>query len=258
MSELQARVRQADERVEKFREDHNLVSAGGVLTSDQNLRDLNNQLVLAQTRQDEDRAKLEQIQRLRASRQVDAVPEAVQSPSIVQLKSQIAEAVRRRAALARQLGPRHPDYVAADNEVQTLQNLMGQELQRVAQAARNQYGRSKQNEQALQQSVGAMSRSSLQTSKASVQLRELERDADASRALFTSFLSRSQELAEQTQLYTNNVRQISSALPALRRANLPGAVVLAVTLILGLGLGTALAALLEAREAWAGRAWRIA
>ncbi len=250
LSELQAHVQETDQRVERFRIDNHLVSAGGVLTSDQRLRTLTDQLGLAQTREDEDRAKVDEVNRLRDVAAIGAVPEAVQSTAILQLRAQLADALRRRSALALQLGPRHPDLLSADQQVQTIQHLLDQELRRVAQAAKNQYGRSKESVRSIQQGVDSLSQSTLNNSLAVAQLRELEQEAEAARVLFTSFLSRSRELSEQTQIYTSNVRQISTALPAPTSSGLPTSVVLTISLIGGLVLGTLLAFLLEAKDRW--------
>ncbi len=244
LDELQARVRKADEKVEAYRTENNLVSAGGVLTSDQRLKDLNAQLGLAHTREDEARAKLDQINRLQASHAVDTIPEALDSQAVLHLRDQLTAVKRRLSTLKDQLGPRHPDYVSAANELQALDKLLAQELRRLAEATRLEYARAKDNEQAIERNVTALSQSSLSDSKSLVMLHELERDAEASRALFTAFLARSQELGEQTRLDTTNVRQISEAMPPLRKANPSHAVVLSVSLLLGLLLGSGLAILL--------------
>ncbi len=244
LDELQARVRKADEKVEAFRTANNLVSAGGVLTSDQRLKDLNSQLVLARTREDEAKSRLDQIDRLESRNAVDAIPEALQSQTVIRLRDQLTAARRRLSTLKDQLGPRHPDYVAAANELDALNRLLSQEMRRLAQSARIEYARAQDGLQAVQRGTAALSQTSLADSRSLVTLHELERDADASRALFTAFLARSQELGEQTRLDTTNVRQISRAMPPLHRANPSHLVILVVSLVLGLLIGTGLAMLL--------------
>lgn len=250
LSELGAHLRDADDRVEQFRIANHLVSAGGVLTSDQRLRTMTDQLTIAQAREDEDRTKAEELDRLHGAAAVGGLPEAVQSPAVAQLKLQLADAIRKQATLARQLGPRHPDLVAAGQQVQTAQRLLDMELQRLGQAAHSQYGRSRENAATLREGVDTLSAATLNNSAAVSQLRALEQEAEAARALFTSFLTRSRELSEQTEVFTSNTRQIGTALPALGSSTLPGLVVLAASTLLGLVLGTLLAGLLESRERW--------
>ena len=133
--------------------------------------------------------------------------------------------------------------------MQNLERLLGQELKRVADAAQNEYARAQANAQALERTVDTQSRSSLASDRSAIELRELERNADASRALFNAFLARSKELSEQTRLDTTNVRQIGEALPALRRSNAPTMVVLLIALVAGLALGAAAALLLDLLDA---------
>lgn len=263
LDELQARVRKADEKVEAFRSENHLVSAGGVLTSDQRLKDLNAQIVVARTREDDAKSRLDQITRLQSGGTIDAIPEALQSQTVIRLRDQLTSARRRLSTLQDQLGPRHPDYVSASSELQALNRLLTQELRRLAQSTRIEYARARESREAIQRNVDALSQTSLADSKSLVMLRELERDADASRALFTAFLARSQELGEQTRLDTTNVRQISEAMPPLRRANPSHLVVLVVSLMIGFLLGTGAAILLglsERLRGWEGMRplWRPA
>ena len=75
------------------------------------------------------------------------------------------------------------------------------------------------DEEALQKSLDAQSRKAVATSQDLVRLRELEREVDASRAVYEAALVRSRELKEQTLLDTTNVRHITVATPPLRPAN---------------------------------------
>lgn len=81
----------------------------------------------------------------------------------------------------------------------------------------------------------------LATSEALVELRELERNVDASRAIYQSFLMRSRQIAEEGTLDRSGARIISRAVPPLKRSWPPGAVLIALALVMGVGCGTALA-----------------
>ncbi len=255
LSDLQDRARQADQRVEDFRIAHHLVSTEGVLTSDLRLRSLTDQLAIAQIREDQDRAAVAEVERARDPAALGTAPEAVQSQTVTLLRGQVADAMRRRSTLAMNLGPRHPDLVAADDEVRLAQRLLDQELRRVADATKNQYGRSREKARSIRNDVDTLSEKTLNNSSAVAQLRQLEQEAEAARTLFTAFLSRSRELSEQTQVYVTNVRQIGFALPALSSAGLPTSLIAAASLAVGLVLGALMALLLDA---WDRRPWTAA
>ena len=242
LEELRARVREASNRAEEFKAKHDMVGAGGRLVSDQQLTELNNQLGVARTRTAEARAKVEQIERLRGA-DLGAFAEAVQSQTVMTLRAQYADIKRRHADLATKLGARHPDLAAVERELKDAQASVAAEVARIASAARADYERAKANEAALQKSLDAQSRKAVATSQDFVKLRELERDVEASRAVYEATLVRSRELKEQTLVDATNVRHITVATPPLRPANPPAALVLPIALIAGLlaGAGAAFA-----------------
>jgi Mrp family chromosome partitioning ATPase len=80
----------------------------------------------------------------------------------------------------------------------------------------------------------------VQLSQASVRLRELERDVEASRDVYQSFLKRSRETEEQESLNTSNARIIGEATVPQRRSFPPAMSLLAtIGLVLG-GLAAAM------------------
>jgi polysaccharide biosynthesis transport protein len=235
LAELRAAVRKAEDKVETFKSQNDLVSADGTLTRDRRLRDLNAQLVTARARSTEALARMEQAASLHGK--LDGLSEAVQSQAVLQLRGQIAEARRRKANLANVLGPRHPDLASVGREIDALQDQLDQELRRIGDAARNDYRRAKQTEEELRRTVESMSRASFADSRALTELRELEREAETRRTLYSQYLARSRELAEQTQVNLNNVRAIGAAIPPDQSTNLSKVVILALGTLIGGVLG---------------------
>lgn len=235
LAELRAAVRAAESRVETFRTENDLVSADGALTRDRRLRDLNTQLAAARARSAEALVRMEQASALRG--RLDGLSEAVQSQAMIQLRYQIAEARRRRANLANVLGPRHPELNSVGREIDALQDQLGQELQRIGDAARNDYRRAKQTEEELRRTVETMSTASLADDRSLAELRAREAEAEAQRKLFAQYLVRSRELIEQTEVDVNNIRVIGAAIPPELSTNLSKALVLALGTLVGLVLG---------------------
>jgi uncharacterized protein involved in exopolysaccharide biosynthesis len=250
LSELQDRVRQAERRVEEFKARNNIVGASGQLVNEQQLSEVNNQMVLARARAAEAKSRFEQVQKLqRSGAEIGGVTEAVQSQTIAALRSQYAEVARRQAEMTMRLGARHPAVAEIDAQVQGLRRLINEEVNRIAQAARNEYESARASEESLTTSLDALKRSAMTTNEALVALRELERDVQASRAVYESFLVRSRETGEQERLDTSNVRVISAADLPLRRSWPPGNLLLALfALIIGLAAGLGIALWREASD----------
>jgi uncharacterized protein involved in exopolysaccharide biosynthesis len=82
----------------------------------------------------------------------------------------------------------------------------------------------------------------MQTSLAFVKMRELEREAEASRVVYEQFLNRSRETREQERLDIMNVRVLSDAQPSQDRSWPPRTLYLVIAaMMLGLPVSTMLA-----------------
>jgi succinoglycan biosynthesis transport protein ExoP len=235
LTELRERVQHAEEEVERYKAEQGIVGASGRLVDEQQLTELNNQLTAAQARTAETRARYEQVRRLQG-RGADpgSTTEAVQSTTIGLLREQYAAVVQREANLTAQLGPQHPYVVEAHAQVRNAQRLIGEEVGRVADASHSEYERALANEQALSSNLDALKQRAMTTGMAFVKLRELEREVDASRAVYESFLGRARETREQERLDTVNVRVLSDAQSPLERSWPPRRLIL---LLAALGAG---------------------
>jgi uncharacterized protein involved in exopolysaccharide biosynthesis/Mrp family chromosome partitioning ATPase len=235
---LRARVQEAEDRVVQYKEDHKLIAAGNVLVSDQQLSEMTLQLNTARGKTAEARARYEQIIRARQSGvESGATPEAVLSQTIGQLRTQYAEVARQRAELGALVGPRHPSITNLDAQVVGVQKLINEELARIATAARSDLERTQASEKALEADLEGLKQRAIVASQASVRLRELEREAEASRALYQSFLTRARETGEQQSIDNTNLRVISKATPPRDKSWPPRLLLIAVALVGGLGIG---------------------
>lgn len=236
---LRQRVQQAEDRVVQYKEQHRILAAGGVLVNEQQLSEMTIQLNAARGKTAEARARYEQVVSARRSGLASgATPEAVLSQTIGQLRAQYAEVARQRAELGAQVGPRHPSIATLDAQIQGVQKLINEELARIADAARGALERAEANERTLEANLEALKRDAIATSQASVQLRELEREAEASRAVYQAFLVRARETGEQQSIDSSNARVISKATPPRDKSWPPRLLLLAIALAGGLGIGT--------------------
>lgn len=242
-NDLGREVQLAEEKVERYRADQNLtIGPNGRLIGDQQIGDLSYQLGLVRARVAEAQARLDAIDRLRRSGlNLADTSEALQSPTIVALRSQYAQIAQQEAALAGQLGPRHPALIQAQDQARDVRRQILAELERIAGAARSDLTRAKATEAALDKRIGDVRTATNKSSVSMVELRDLERAAETSRAVYQAFLSRAKELDESQGIDTANTRVISPAIPALKASGPPPWLVLAGALMFGLvaGLGAA-------------------
>ena len=245
LTELKDRVREAEDRSESYKAQNNIVAASGQLVNEQQLTELTNQLTLAGAKADEAKARLDQIETLRRGKaDAGATAEAVQSPTVAALRAQQAEVLRRKAELTARLGERHPSITDVNAQARDLQQAIDRELGRLAQAARGDYDRALATRQALLARLDDLKKEVVSTSHALVKLRELEREVEASRAVYQAYLTRSRETSEQERVNTANVRVLSEANLPNKRAFPPRSILVLMAALLfgaaaGAGLGLA-------------------
>jgi uncharacterized protein involved in exopolysaccharide biosynthesis/Mrp family chromosome partitioning ATPase len=249
LKELQQRLRNAENAVAVYKAQNNFVGTQDTLISDQQLSAGNQRLAAARALTLDAQAKYDQIEATRrASADAGAIPEALQSPTIANLRAQYAEARKRYAEMTSELGPLHPSLRQIDKQVEDLHRTINEEVDRFAQSAKNDLARARDYEASLNKALEAQKRQSVQLSQASVRLRELEREVEASRDVYQSFLKRSRETEEQESLNTSSARIIGEATVPQRR-NFPPA--MSLLAMIGLMLG-ALAA-----SGWVAAAGRL-
>ncbi|MEH2552309.1 uncharacterized protein involved in exopolysaccharide biosynthesis/Mrp family chromosome partitioning ATPase [Bradyrhizobium sp. AZCC 2262] len=229
LKELQERLRNAENTLAVYKAQNNFVGTQDTLISDQQLSASNQRLAAARALTLDAQAKLDQIEASRkVSADAGAIPEALQSQTIANLRAQYAEARKRQAELHGELGPRHPALRQMEQQVQDLRRAINEEVERFAQSAKNDLIRARDYEASLGKALETQKRQSVQMSQASVRLRELERDVEASRDVYQSFLKRSRETEEQESLNTSNARIIGEATVPQRRTFPPAMGLLAM------------------------------
>ena len=245
LKELQERLRNAENTLATYKAQNNFVGTQDTLISDQQLSASNQRLAAARALTLDAQAKYDQIEASRrASTDAGAIPEALQSPTIANLRAQYAEARKRYAELTSELGPRHPALRQMEKQVEDLRRTINEEVDRFAQSAKNDLTRARDYEASLNKALEAQKRQSVQLSQASVRLRELERDVEASRDVYQSFLKRSRETEEQETLNTSSARIIGEATVPQRRTFPPAMSMIAM---LGFMLGALAAVGLDRR-----------
>src|SRR5205807_1453511 len=229
LTDLKERLRNAETVLATYKAQNNFVGTQDALLNDQQLSASNQRLAAARAQTLDAQAKYDQIESSRrAATDAGAIPEALQSPTIANLRAQYAEARKRYAELTAELGPLHPSLRQMEKQVEDLRRTVNEEVDRFAQSARNDLTRARDYEASLNRALEAQKHQSVQLGQASVRLRELERDVEASRDVYQSFLKRSRETEEQETLNTSSARIAGEATVPQRRTFPPAMSLLAM------------------------------
>lgn len=241
---LRQSLDEAENAVEKFKADHDIIGAKGELIADNQLLALNDQVAAARSRISDAKAKVEIASRADADAILTgAFPEEITSVTLSELRKQFAEARARLGSLEASLGPRHPQRLAAAQSVDVVRTEISNELRRIAGSNQTELERARKAEQDLIAQLSAQKAQQVNSSSAFIELRELERKAAATRAIYESFLKRAGETGEEEKLTSKNIRVISPAQVPLTQSGTSKRTIVILGLMLGFMAGFGLAIL---------------
>jgi capsular exopolysaccharide synthesis family protein len=244
---MRGQVRDAERAVADYKSANSMVDVtqGNKLISRQ-IEDLTQQLALARTRTADAWARRERVEQVaRNTTDPATLAEALQSQTIAGLRTQLAEAARAEAESHALYGDRHPSRVAARAQLEGVRRQIDNELARIVTGVRNDYQVAGDREKSLERELTILKEKFAETSQANVRLHELEREAQAQRALFEQFLNRAKETSEQQSLQIADARIISPALVPLKQDRPPTIVLLIAAAVGGGILGLGLVLLME-------------
>jgi exopolysaccharide transport family protein len=246
LDELKSKVLASEQAVEKFRAANNLTVAQGVTVNDQQLADLNNKLIDAHVQTAEARAKFEQVERI-AKNGADpgTLDQALSSEVIARLRTQYADVAKNLADVSSKFGPSHPQVVNARAQVRETQKLINEEVHRILDSTRQAYQIAQSREDALKKSLDSLKSISNQSSIEQVRLRELQREADANRTLYETFLARYKETNARESLNLPDSRIVSGAEIPIKPSFPKTTLILAFAVVLGTGFGGVVAFALD-------------
>ncbi len=214
LDELRTLVRQSEEQVEAYKAENGLVDAEGKLVSEVQLTRLSNQLALVQSQATDARSRAEQAAQADLSDVISgALPTALASPTVSELRVAYSRAKSRLDRISTTLGERHPERIAALAELRSARQAIASELSRIVESAQEDYRSARKRLADVQGQVNTLKANAVEDSAAKVKLRELEREVEANRRVYESFLLRSRETGEQEKIRTESARIITEATP---------------------------------------------
>lgn len=205
LSELQIQVRESEVRIQEFKEKNGLIETAGRTITDQQLSELNTQLILSSTERSQAEA------RLRGALNNETSPDVLKSKTIQDLNIQETEVLRKRSDLSSQYGPKHPKMINVNSELSNLRNKITIEIEKIKSSLENEVNIAKAREESLQNSLNELQGKSGLSTKARIELGELERQYKADKLLYESFLGRSKETREGLGLERPDAIVISQA-----------------------------------------------
>lgn len=240
IGELRQRVLDADSALAAYRIQNNLLttSAQGQTLTEQEISNLDQQAALTRASEAEAQARLNTAQAQLASGSAgDDVGETLNSPVITGLRGQQAVINAKIADLQSRYGPRHPDLIKAQQQLAAVDVQIKTEIKRILSNLQAQAAVARERAISMDHSV-AQSRSGLaETNRSLVHLNDLQRNADAERTVYETFLSKFKEIGAEAGLARTDAHIVSPARPPF----VPSAPRKSLNLAFGAALGLAAA-----------------
>jgi succinoglycan biosynthesis transport protein ExoP len=239
---VQTHLAKAEQALNEFRRQHHVMS----LDDRENaivdrLSDLSRRLTEAEAT----RIGAEADFKLLEGREYDSLPTVISNGLIQSLKQEVGRLEIRQAEVGAVFLGGSPQMQEVNSQLTSARARLKRELERVAAAVESAYMGAVAREQGLRRQFEAQQSSVLNLKEISGQYIKLEQDVIASRNLYGTLLTRMQEtdVVKGVQLASASVMDPADR---PRGASSPAvAFNLAFALILGLGLGTVLAVVLE-------------
>jgi succinoglycan biosynthesis transport protein ExoP len=213
LEELKTKVEESERAVEIYRLEKGLTVAAGTDLLAQQLSTINGQLIIARADLAEAEVRLEQMRRLVEDnrRGLETSLDVLRSPIIQQLRSQEGQILQRRSELAVEYGPKHPRMLQVNAELDDINRRINSEIDNVLIGLENEVERIRLRDQSLAENLAQLESQSGFQNQQAIQLRTLEREATANRALFENFLGRFKETSSTEGMESADARVLSSA-----------------------------------------------
>ncbi|MBL8666103.1 MAG: polysaccharide biosynthesis tyrosine autokinase [Rhodospirillales bacterium] len=248
IAELRKKVENSEGAIERYRLSAGLLETKEGSVATQQLSDINIAAANASAERSAKEGRLREIRGILNRGGAEALAEVLASPVIQQLTLQEAAINREIAQLGQDLGPRHPTMAVKRAELKDIQSKINVEVNKVVSQLQNEVDLLRAREVALGQQLKQMEQKVGTANAAMIQLRSLERTADADRLMLDTFLKRTQETyseldrAGETQ---SDIRIISPAVPPAQPSFPQMVVALALAVLLAGIAGVAAVMLAE-------------
>ncbi len=243
LGSLRTEVTAAERAVERYKAANGLMtltdSQGGTMNEEE-VSNLSTQLASARSEMAEADARLATVknQTARGGR-MDDLGEVLNAPLVQELRKQRDDADKSIADLEGRYGPRHPEMKKALRQRAELDAQIQQEIARVIANLKLQSDVAKGRYDSIRAAVANAKTALAKSNGASVELKELERNLEAERTIYQSFLDRFKQTSVQDGIAQADSRLVSPAKVPLT-AQFPNRTVS----LLCAGLGSLIAGLL--------------
>lgn len=231
-------------KLSQYQQENGLTSlAENLDVENAKLNQLANQLILVQAQ-----ALDSSSRKNNANSAGDASPDVVASPVIQSLKVALAQATSKLAEAGNRLGNNHPQYKAAQAEVDKLKSQLESEVTRVGSSVGGSARIYQQNEALLKAALAAQKQKVLDLNRTRDQLAVLQRDVEAAQTAYNAVAQRLNQTSLEGKANESDISILNPAISPDQPSSPRVLLNMFVAIFLGSLLGIAIAVLVELKE----------
>ena len=251
LEELKQNLQQSEKALQSFRDKEKLVDVRGVDSlAAKELDELTEQLVEARRNRTASETAYRQVTSLKGQpiEAYETIPAVLKDPGLQDVKRIKSEVERKVAELKKRYGPKHPKMIAANDELNAAQQSVERQILNVIEAVKKEYEVSKAKESHLSGAMSRTKRDMTDINRKTSQLIALERDVEANRNIYETFLSRFKETSAVSDIQPVNARIVDPAVLSTEPAKPKKSLIIFIAFIASLILATIIAFLIEALD----------
>ena len=256
LNQLANDAREADQKVAAFRAKSGLtggVSVGNTLSlgtaTDQQIGPLAIQLAAVQAVAAEQRSKEVSARALVAQNRLDLVSSVRTDQTIINLQVQRASLVENLNDLESRYGDQHPDLIKVREQIAGVDNLIQQQAHRVVVGLKGDADAAEAQAASLRDKMMSLQDQQVHEGEASVEALSLQRDADSKHAAYDRMAQAALDTRQAAQNSIAQAEVISTAQTPTAPSFPKIPLMVALSLILGVGAGIAVIATQEVLSA---------
>lgn len=237
---LRTDVEKAQARLSAYQNEHGITSSEGRLDVEMaRLAELSSQLVVAQAQTYDSNSRRNQLKRGGAS---DS-PEILSNSLIQGLKSQLVAAEAKLSEVSQRLGVNHPQYQAAQQEVNNLRQSIQNEIAKTSSSVGQSAQVSQLREGEIKAALDAQKQRVLQLKSEQDEMAVLLREVESAQRIYDNALLRFGQTSLESQSGQTEISVLNPATPPLKHSSPKILINIVLSLFLGglLAVGVAIA-----------------
>lgn len=249
--ELRTQATEAFKSIQDFKSQNNLiVGSDGRLSTDLEMEQLTGSMAKARAETTQAESRLTEIQILLGAPVGETglpdatVADALSNPVITKLRQQYLDSKNKESEWAARYGQNHQAVMNLRSEAVGLKRAIREEMQRIAETYKSDLKVARSKEESIEKKLTEVFQNNNANRQSQVKLRELETAANTYRSIYENFLNRYTQAVQQQSFPSTEARVITFASTGVKTSP-KSMLTLALALIGGFGLGTAIAFIRE-------------